>query len=168
MDNREADKRGSLPEGDNPPTIRSAEASDLDAIFLLEKSCFYDNWSRDSIASELLDNRQTECYVLEEGGRLLGYYFAWHIAGESSLNNIAVEEAERGKGYGKLLMEHFLGRAEEKGSEDLYLEVSTENRPAIALYQKYGFERVGLRKNYYPKLHEDAYIMRKTEGGRSV
>lgn len=144
--------------------MRIASSKDIDRIYEIENSLFFHAWTKENIRGELVGNRLIEAYVLEIDERVQAYYFAWHIAGESSLNKIAVSSDYQGLGLGHVLMQHFLDRAGANGSEEIFLEVSRNNGVALSLYESYGFEKVGIRENYYEKTHEDAFIMRKKVG----
>ena len=71
---------------------------------------------------------------------------------------VAVLKAYQGRGYASQLMKHLEDR-----SEPIFLEVRTSNQAAQALYKKFGFESLGIRKNYYHEPQEDAVIMRREE-----
>lgn len=160
MECKETDMRSKL----GSCQIRPASLADVDAIYEIESKVFYSGWTRNNISSELVNNRNTEGYILECEGNIIGYYFGWHICEESSLNNLAIHPDAQGLGLASVLMRHFLNKAQEHNTKETYLEVSTLNKKAIALYEKFGFTIVGLRENYYEKAHEDAYIMKRTEG----
>lgn len=77
------------------------------------------------------------------------------------MNNIAVAKDIRGRGYGEILLKHFLGRTEKHNSEEIFLEVGEHNIQAKTLYEKFGFKIVARRENYYQKTGEDAFLMKK-------
>ncbi len=77
---------------------------------------------------------------------------------ETSIHTIGVEPAWQGKGVGKELLTALLIRADELNAP-VFLEVRTDNEVAITLYERTGFERVGLRKRYYQPSGADAYTM---------
>jgi len=144
------------------PELRAMCEADIEAVYAIERSSFFTPWSKANMLAEL-DNRSACNRVLVVDGRLVGYYFSWHIAGESSLNNIAVAQDDRGRGYGDLLMRDFLLIGRARGAKELFLEVSVANAQALGLYRKYGFEIVAIRKNYYEAEHMDAYVLRRME-----
>lgn len=145
--------------------IRSMNPGDLDAVCQLEQEIFPDPWGRASFLSSIQDNPRTEAYVMEKGGRLVGYYVCWHVAGESSLNNIAVASSFRKQGFGRRMLDHFYQRARECESEKLFLEVSTKNRPALTLYEEEGFHILRRIHHYYVKEQADAYSMMRSVKG---
>ncbi len=99
---------------------------------------------------------QNKYLVAEENGKIIGYIGTEEISGETHIINMAVAPGERGKGYGKRLIEAVLD-----DENVFFLEVRASNNAARKLYEKYGFEKVGVRKNYYEDNGEDACIMRR-------
>lgn len=90
---------------------------------------------------------------------LLGFVGLWFMAGEAHITVIAVEESSRGKGIGELLLMSSIEMAMKHSAIEMSLEVRASNHVAQALYEKYGFQKVGIRKNYYSDNREDADIM---------
>ncbi|MFJ8910464.1 ribosomal protein S18-alanine N-acetyltransferase [Amycolatopsis sp. NPDC102389] len=77
---------------------------------------------------------------------------------EASIHTIGVDPGHQRQGIGTTLLKALLGRADELGAP-VFLEVRTDNDAAITLYERHGFERVGLRKRYYQPSGADAYTM---------
>ena len=100
-------------------------------------------------------------FLAEEGGQVCGYGCLIVLFEDAELANIAVAPIHRGKGAGKALMESMHEKAKALGAERMLLEVRVSNTNAIGLYEKYGYQRYGIRENYYPD-GEDAYLMQKT------
>ena len=90
---------------------------------------------------------------------MVGYAGMWLVIDEAHITTIAVREGSRGKGLGELLLTSLIEAAAEMGADRLTLEVRVSNEPAQGLYEKYGFERQGVRARYYSDNNEDAYIM---------
>ena len=129
-------------------------------IALLERECFADPWSQQSIASEL-HNPLSLWLVAQEGQTLLGYVGSQTCLDETDMMNIAVSPASRRQGVARALIEALVSALRERGSKQLTLEVRAANGPARQLYESLGFLQVGLRKNYYRNPKEDALILRK-------
>jgi ribosomal-protein-alanine N-acetyltransferase len=89
----------------------------------------------------------------------VGYVSTWLVFEEAHITAIAVREAYRGLGIGELLLAGAIETAMHEKSRVVTLEVRVSNNSAIALYKKYGFKKVGLRKAYYSDNREDADIM---------
>ena len=140
--------------------IVTMDESHVAAIAQLEKLCFSDPWSEKSIGSEL-NNRLSYWLVAMEGDTLVGYVGSQSVLGESDMMNIAVHPQHRRKGIAEALVNALVEGLSERGNHSLMLEVRISNAPAIALYEKLGFEQVGRRPNYYHHPKEDALILRK-------
>lgn len=141
----------------NTIIIRDMAESDIKEIAELEKECFSEPWSEDSLKDELT-NETARFYVLRDNEKLLGYIGANNICGEIYITNVAVNSACRGKGYGKRLVNHLLKQSKLEKALFVTLEVRKSNANAIALYEKCGFKKIGERKNFYSKPTEDALI----------
>ena len=93
------------------------------------------------------------------GEPVVGFVGVWLAPGEAHIVNIAVRESHRGRGIGELLLIAAVALALLNDREVVTLEVRASNQAAQALYEKYGFKRVGVRQRYYSDNHEDAVIM---------
>ena len=140
--------------------IRKMQPDDVIAIAELEKVCFSDPWSENSIASEL-DNRLSYWLVAEIDGKVAGYVGSQSVLDGADMMNLAVAPAYRRQGIGQALVTALTDYLQQKGIIVLLLEVRASNDPAIALYQSLGFQQIGRRPNYYHHPREDALIMRK-------
>ncbi len=120
--------------------------------------------SRTWTASEFAEfqaNRFCFCTLLEDFGFALGQL----IAGEVELLTIAVKPEAQGRGFGRLLLEHFHTEALSRGAEVAFLEVAEDNISARSLYMKAGYSESGRRKGYYKRSDSrvvDAVMMRRT------
>ena len=126
----------------------------------LEKLCFSDPWSEKSVASEL-ENELALWLVALEGETVAGYIGSQTVLGETDMMNVAVRPDYRRRGIGEQLVNALVEQLKGLDSHSLTLEVRVSNAPAIALYQKLGFEIAGRRRNYYRNPREDALILRK-------
>jgi len=98
---------------------------------------------------------------------IVGFVGVWLTPDEAHIITIAVRESHRGRGIGELLLIATIALATLNEREVVTLEVRASNQAAQALYEKYGFERVGVRHRYYSDNHEDAVVM-TTEPIRST
>ena len=126
----------------------------------LEGICFQDPWSERSVASEL-SNPLSLWLVALEDGQVAGYVGSQSVMGESDMMNVAVHPDFRRQGIAEKLVLSLVDALKGKGNYCLSLEVRVSNNPARNLYEKLGFQQVGLRKNYYRNPREDACILRK-------
>ena len=138
----------------------SMNESHVAPIAHLEKLCFSDPWSENSIRYELT-NPLSFWLVAMEGDRLAGYVGSQSVLDEADMMNIAVHPDFRRRGVAQSLVEALVAGLKEKNVRCLTLEVRASNEPAIALYQKLGFVQVGRRPKYYRNPREDALILRK-------
>ena len=140
--------------------IEPMNASHVPQIAQLEKRCFSDPWSENSIASEL-ENPLSVWLVAVDGGQLIGYVGSQTVLGETDMMNLAVAPEARRQGTGRALVLALVDALTEKGSHSLMLEVRVSNTPAQKLYESLGFSQVGRRPKYYVNPREDALILRK-------
>jgi ribosomal-protein-alanine N-acetyltransferase len=90
---------------------------------------------------------------------VVGFIGIWFMVDETHIVTVAVRESGRRKGVGELLLLAAFDLSREKGVPALTLECRVSNTAAQALYEKYGFQRLGIRKRYYTDNNEDAVIM---------
>ncbi len=140
--------------------IRPWEEKDIAAIAEIEKNSFSDPWSAEMLA-DTLRFPVYHTFLAEDGGQVRGYGCLIVLFEDAELANIAVSPDCRGMGVGKALMESMHEKAKALGAERMLLEVRVSNAKAIGLYEKYGYQRYGIREKYYPD-GEDAYLMTKT------
>ena len=135
-------------------------ADHLDALAKLERTCFSRPWSRKMLAEEL-ENQCAAFLVAEDAdsGEVVGYAGLLVMADEGYITNVAVFPQFRRQGIAGQLVQVFLQFAQANQLAFLTLEVRPSNEAAIALYQSFGFEEVGRRKNYYDLPKEDALIL---------
>ena len=140
--------------------IREMKAQDVPQIAELERICFSDPWSAQSIATEL-DNSLSCWLVATDGEKVVGYVGSQTVLDGSDMMNIAVAPDFRREGLAEALVNALIDCLRQRKSRCLILEVRVSNTPAITLYEKLGFVEIGRRKNYYRNPKEDALILRK-------
>lgn len=138
--------------------ISIATKNDIPDIANIENRSFSTPWSEKSILESM--NAKTVFYTAHYGGKSVGYIGLSKISGEGYVTNIAVLPEYRRRGIGQKLIEYMINDCKEQ-LEFISLEVRVSNNAAVSLYKKFGFERVGLRKNFYTKPTENAVIMTK-------
>ena len=144
-----------------PPPFRilPATRSDVDAIFAIAEVCFPLPWPRDELEKELTRSYATLRVLRPTGAGIAGFLDFWHVQGEVQIMNVGVLPGLRGRGYANALLEDALQQATQAGATFAVLEVRPSNAPAIRLYERHGFERIGLRPRYYSDNQEDALVM---------
>lgn len=133
------------------------EERHLDELARLEKLCFADPWTRPGLAAEL-DKKGAVFRVAELGGKTAGYAGMNCVLDECYVDDIAVFPEFRRNGIAQALLESLICAAKERGASFLTLEVRESNAPAIALYEKLGFQKVGRRRGFYVRPDEDAIL----------
>ena len=103
------------------------------------------------------------CYVIENNGEIVAYVVMSVGAREAHILNICVSPERRGAGYGAILMDKMMGIARRLQADTMFLEVRPSNEAARRLYDKLGFNEIGIRNNYYPaeRGREDALLLAK-------
>jgi ribosomal-protein-alanine N-acetyltransferase len=146
-----------------PPEIvlREGAVADACALAELDIRCFAIPWSEQAFAADLNDCGKTCYYVLEKEGKLIGYGGWWRVVDEAEIMNIAVDPHYRRRGLAMVLLAALVRQAQKEGLTAMTLEVREGNHPAIALYSRFGFEKAGLRREYYADNKENAIIMLK-------
>lgn len=97
----------------------------------------------------------------ERDGKIVGYALGRVVADEAELLKICVLSEYRKQGIAEKMLGKLLEKMREKGAAACFLEVRSKNAPAISLYQKLGFEKIALRRNYYPD--DDAVVMKRSD-----
>ena len=140
--------------------IEKMNSGHVSQVAALEAICFHDPWSEKSVASELKNPLSFWLVAMEEN-RVVGYVGSQTVVGETDMMNVAVHPDFRRKGVAEALIIALVENLKAMESHCLTLEVRASNAPATTLYEKLGFQQVGLRKNYYRNPKEDALILRK-------
>ncbi len=136
--------------------IRCMETGDVAPVAELEAKVFPQPWPASVFAEEV--ERSDRIYlVAERAGFVVGYAGLLRVEEDAHIVTLAVEPSARGQELGKLLLLRLVEAALEDGATNLTLEVRVSNEAARRLYEEFGFEPVGLRRNYYRD--EDALIM---------
>jgi ribosomal-protein-alanine N-acetyltransferase len=133
---------------------------DIDEMVAIENCIFPHPWTRgnfvDSIASGY------SAWGCRVAGELVGYFVLMVAVDEAHLLNISVAGKRQRMGFGARLLEWAMSTARQAGASSLLLEVRPSNRGALALYRRFGFRQIGLRRGYYPAAEgrEDALVLR--------
>lgn len=127
--------------------IRPTITTDIPTIAAIEKAAHIDPWP-ESILSDCLEVGYF-FYSLIYEQQVIGYLIWMRAIDECHLLTITVHPDYQGRGFGRQLLEYVIQSAQQKHLSLVFLEVRESNVAAISLYEKFGFKRVGLRKNYY-------------------
>lgn len=144
--------------------FRRMTEQDLDEVVAIEDKVYPHPWSRGNFIDSIRSDYQA--WVLCDGaGRVLGYFLLMFAVDEVHLLNISVRGDLHGRGLGRHQLQKIVALGQQHGMLSVLLEVRPSNARALAVYERYGFARIGLRKNYYPAGiggREDAIVMRFT------
>ena len=140
--------------------ILPMNADHLEELEKLERICFSRPWSKKMLAEEL-ENQCAAFLVAEEPltHKVVGYAGLMVMADEGYITNVAVFPEYRRRGIAAQIIKVFCDFAQGNHLAFLTLEVRPSNAAAISLYNSFGFEEVGRRKNYYDLPREDALIL---------
>jgi ribosomal-protein-alanine N-acetyltransferase len=169
--------------------LRPMNVDDLDQVAAMEREAFPTLWPPTSYRRELKNRMAEYSVCVQDGeyvtlpgkpgkkrflgllGKrnrpeepvrrqlLVGFVGLWYMAGEAHIVSIAVRESHRRRGLGELLLIGSVEMALRRGAQVVTLEARVSNEAAIKLYDKYGFDEVGIRRRYYSDNGEDAAIM---------
>lgn len=152
------------------PSVRCAGPADAGAIAACHKQLFHGGWSVDSLA-RLLSYETTRAWVIEHDGEIGGFLIAMSVADEMEILSIGVIPSGQRRGRAKAMMVRLQEHAVAHGIRTVFLEVDVNNSGACALYEHFGFRRVGRRSAYYTNPDgstSDALLLAKDiEPGRS-
>jgi len=142
-----------------PLEIGPLTAHDLAEVLEIERASFIDPWPEGAFRSDLDNPGLAYVRAARMGGRLAGYLIAWRVADELHLTNLAVAEEFRRHRLAWRLLDDLAAEAGRAGCRVITLEVRRSNVGAIALYERYGFRRIGVRRRYYEVGNEDALVL---------
>jgi ribosomal-protein-alanine N-acetyltransferase len=131
----------------------------LDEVVAVERRAYGHPWTRGNFADSLRSGYQAQ--LLCAGDAVIGYFVAMQGVDEVHLLNITVDPAYQGQGWGRVMLDALALWSRAQGAQWLWLEVRTSNLRAQQVYLRYGYRRVGERRNYYPADggREDAIVM---------
>ncbi|MCJ8170017.1 ribosomal protein S18-alanine N-acetyltransferase [Atopomonas sediminilitoris] len=143
-------------------SFRPMTAADLDAVVAIEFAAFSHPWTRGIFADCLKTGY--EGWLMFLGAQQIGHGVINRVLDEAHLLNITVKPENQGQGLGLKLLEHLMARAQAQECLTCYLEVRESNAPAYRLYERFGFNEIGRRRDYYPAAdgREDALVMAYT------
>ena len=130
----------------------------IQSVTETEAACFSDPWTPRALDNLLSASGSVFACSADNDGNITGYVCGQIAADECELYRIAISDKYRGKGYAKELMEYFISECRRNNVRGIFLEVRSSNVPARTLYEKYGFQNIATRKNYYRNPTEDAII----------
>ena len=142
-----------------PPRLEAMRPLDLDEVMAVETAIYSHPWTRGNFVDSLRAGYHCRTWRLE--GELVGYFVLMVAAGEAHLLNLSIAARHQRSGHGRALLREAADLARRRGAAGLFLEVRPSNLAAKALYTRFGFRQVALRKGYYPAHagREDALVL---------
>lgn len=147
--------------------LRPMEERDLPFVMQIERLCFTNPWKEASFKGEIENYPISfpKVIVHRPDEKVIGYVIFWLLAEEAQISNIAVHPDYRRQGIGEAVLKETLVTIRKFEAKYVVLEVRPSNFPARILYSKFGFETLGLRRNYYKDPAEDAMVLIKHLSG---
>lgn len=142
-----------------PFLIRPMGREDLQSVSNLDKLCFSEPWPERAFAYELTTDYSICLVAIDEDEQVIAAIVVWVIVDEAHIATIAVHPDQQHKGVGSCLLAHSLLQAYARGARSSMLEVRQSNLFALKLYESFGYQAVGFRKNYYQDNQEDALLL---------
>src|SRR5688572_28993798 len=141
------------------PRLMPMREPDLEEVLAIENAIYTHPWARGNFVDSL--RAGYECRVLRLGHALLGYFVLMVAAGEAHLLNLSIASAHQRTGHGSGLLRDAAALARKLGAQSLFLEVRPSNCAAQALYTRFGFSKIAVRRGYYPAHagREDALVL---------
>lgn len=131
----------------------------LRRVLAIESRVYPRPWSASLFLSELAQRSTRTYLVAKSDGEVIGYAGMMFTGLEAHITNIAVDPEWHGRKIGSRLLLALITEAIARGSDRISLEVRVSNGVAQAMYEKFGFSNVGVRKGYYIETNEDALVM---------
>jgi ribosomal-protein-alanine N-acetyltransferase len=131
----------------------------LRGVMAIERQVYPRPWSPNLFLSEMSESRN-RCYLVARLDReVVGYGGLICYGEEAHVTNVAVDPLQHRRRIGSRILNDLIEAALDMGAEAISLEVRVTNWGAQRLYGRFGFRPVGVRKNYYQEINEDALIM---------
>ena len=136
----------------NAPLVeRDAEFGDLAIVVIIEKDVHFSAWTIQNFQDALAAKNIFKVFFLDD--MIVGYYIALLASDECQILNIAIKKCQQNKGLGNYLINHVKDLSKSLYVASIFLEVRVSNIKAIKLYEKNGFNELGVRNNYYKTLN---------------
>lgn len=141
--------------------LREMLIDDLEQVMEIENDLFAVPWTKEGYFT-FLTRDDAMFLVVEEKGKILGYCGLLMVLDEGDVTNVAVCRERQREGIGHFLVDSLIRLSAERGITTIHLEVRESNATAIRLYERMGFVKDGIRKNYYTDPVEHAVLMTRS------
>lgn len=141
------------------PVLAPMREQDLPEVMAIEDAIYSHPWTPGNFADSI--RAGYACMTWRVEGELVGYFVLMAAAGEAHLLNLSIAARWQRQGQGSALLVEALALARRLGAESLFLEVRPSNVAGQALYRRFGFRQIGIRRGYYPAHggREDALVL---------
>ena len=135
----------------------------LDGVITIENAAYPFPWTRGNFIDSLASGYPAQVlFDSDRRGQAIGYFVAMEGVEEMHLLNLTVAPESQSQGHGRFMLDALVDLCRQRLALQLWLEVRQSNPRARALYQRYGFRDIGVRRGYYPAAagrREDALVM---------
>lgn len=138
--------------------LKEIDDSHIESVCEIEKKVFHTPYSVKTVTDDMHNPMCRTIVATVDGGEVAAYCMTSSVLDEASIDRIAVAPAYRRMGAAKLLIDEMINHCRTSGISFVNLEVRQSNSAARSLYEKSGFEQVGVRKRYYADNAEDAVL----------
>ena len=140
------------------PRLEPMREDDLDEVLAIENAIYTHPWTRGNFGDSL--RAGYDCRTWRLSGEIIGYFILIAAAGEAHLLNLSIAARHQRSGHGSALLREALDLSRRRGARSVFLEVRPSNVAAQALYGRFGFRRIAVRRGYYPAHfgREDALV----------
>lgn len=141
------------------PELAPMRERDLDEVMAIEDAIYTHPWTRGNFNDSL--RAGYACMTWRLAGELIGYFVLMAAAGEAHLLNLSIGSRWQRGGQGSALLKEAAALGRRLGAANMFLEVRPSNHAALALYGRFGFHKVAVRRDYYPahQGREDALVL---------
>jgi ribosomal-protein-alanine N-acetyltransferase len=139
--------------------IEKLKRRDLRHVLRIESRVFPEPWSVEVFNSELALRKGRLYRAAWDGEEMVGYIGFMMVDDEAHMTTIATSPRSQRSGVATTMIVNGIRALQAGGTKHMSLEVAANNEPAQALYRRFGFAPVGVRKNYYPVTGQDALVM---------
>jgi [ribosomal protein S18]-alanine N-acetyltransferase len=141
------------------PQFAPMRAADLADVLAIESAIYTHPWTRGNFEDSMRAGYECRSFWID--GALVGYFVLMVAAGEAHLLNLSIAASRQRSGHGNTLLREAASIARARGARNVFLEVRPSNRAAQALYLRFGFRKIAVRRGYYPAHagREDALVL---------
>lgn len=138
--------------------ICKMQIKDLQKVLEIEKELFSEPWSAKMFVEKIINHK---AFVLRKSDEqeIIGYICGWKINNEFEITNVGVQKKFQRQGFAEILVKYLIKKVKAENYKTFILEVRENNFAAQKLYEKLGFEIIGIREEYYHNPKENAVVM---------